>query len=341
MALRLSKDLKQSQTPSTSFDVSGKLGENYNLDEIEKQKSRTASDTELLAYVSNKQEQKTTGNIGIKETEERKTTNSVDYGSYLFGNEPMGPGYTPNITLRRPVVIWEDGTEQPPTEPDEMDTLFNSVSVNTEDIKAIRDTIEENNKNDNLIAERVKNLEEKPDYDDSGIRAELASSILEVKGLIGSKDNNSGIYEETKALDDELDDIEEFLNESIVENTIAPYISIIINFENCSVDVYKKGAQIEDSKKVSKKGTQIVNGERVYSRFSTCGLPTKTAGNGQLNIRVIPADGFIVDSSCFSSDISKAYKNLKTSETDGYEPNCYRFTKIKESFTLTITPKAI
>lgn len=139
MALRLSKDLRNTNASeaTTSFDVTGQSGQTYNLDDISNQRNRSASDTELLAYVDPVTEIHE-GNVGVREGNPLINTNSVDYGSYLLNNDPSSPGYVPTLSYRRPIVLWEDGTEQPETEPEELEEFYNKILTNANNIEALR-----------------------------------------------------------------------------------------------------------------------------------------------------------------------------------------------------------
>lgn len=113
MAIKLSRDLKQQTTnpegtgTSKGIDIAGTPGTNYDLDTISSGRSRTSNDV-LRTQVSGNGSK--VGSMSVKPSEERLFANNADMAKYLLQNEPSTEGYTPNITLRRPIVIWEEGT---------------------------------------------------------------------------------------------------------------------------------------------------------------------------------------------------------------------------------------
>lgn len=114
MALRLNRSVQQettsTETPGTNkgFDVSGVAGNNYDLDEIVKSKSRNST-SELNVQATDKKNKKE-GSIAVKLSDEKILMNNADAAKYLFGNESSTNAYTPAVTLRRPIVLWEEGT---------------------------------------------------------------------------------------------------------------------------------------------------------------------------------------------------------------------------------------
>lgn len=116
MALRLSKNLKSETTNpegtgnSKGFDVSGNIGTNYDLDKIEASKSRTNSAAEIIAQLAGNKKTSSVGSVTVKKEEPKIFANNADAVKYLFKNEPSTDAYEPSVTLRRPIVIWEEGT---------------------------------------------------------------------------------------------------------------------------------------------------------------------------------------------------------------------------------------
>lgn len=142
MAIRLSKDLKDKTTTadgnnstSQGFDILATQGVDYNLDKIVSGKSRNDSAAELLLNLSGNNNKN--GSVSIKKEEPRLMMNNADAAKYLFRNEPSTDAYTPSVTLRRPIVIWEEGT------PDrnmgnEAESLYDTILKLEDEIKLLK-----------------------------------------------------------------------------------------------------------------------------------------------------------------------------------------------------------
>ena len=61
--------------------------------------------------------------------------NNADAAKYLFKNEPSSDAYNPSVTLRRPIVIWEEGTADT--------SLPNTIDNYYEDFYALEENVEE------------------------------------------------------------------------------------------------------------------------------------------------------------------------------------------------------
>lgn len=127
MAIRLARNVKAEEKPKNGFDLTASEGKEYNLDEIEKLKNRKASDTELVIENLDKDAIHSVGDIAIAKKCEDLNISSLDYKKYLLGEEKSTKGYTPTISLRRPIVIWEDGETKDTRSIDEMDSLYKEI----------------------------------------------------------------------------------------------------------------------------------------------------------------------------------------------------------------------
>lgn len=142
MAIKLSRDLKQQTTTpegtgtSKGFDISGTSGVNYDIEKIEKSKNRQDPGAELLAELSGNG--KTVGSMSIKKEEKHIFANNIDMKNYLFKNEPSTDAYTPAITLRRPIVMWEEGTPDKNTEEDN-ESLYDTVFSLQDQLKNLKE----------------------------------------------------------------------------------------------------------------------------------------------------------------------------------------------------------
>lgn len=140
MALRLSRDLKAQQSQeSKGIDITGTQGTNYNLDEIKENKSRT-SNTAIKAQTAESTFKTSEGNISVKPSTDKIIANNADAAKYLFQNEPSTDAYTPAVTLRRPIVIWEEGTPDTSV-PDYSDNVYNSIYALEDRVKELEEQL--------------------------------------------------------------------------------------------------------------------------------------------------------------------------------------------------------
>ena len=168
MALRLSKELRaETTTPvneetrgsSKGFDLTINPGENYDLDKIVSERDRQNSDEVLVAHVEDRADSSEellahvddvenqtfdygkTGELTVDRKEgDRKIkikSTSVDYKKYLLDgklNSPSTPGWTPLVTGRRPVIIWQEGTQDDREETDN-ESVYDKVLEIAEKLK--------------------------------------------------------------------------------------------------------------------------------------------------------------------------------------------------------------
>ena len=170
MALRLSKELRaETTTPvneetrgsSKGFDLTVNPGENYDLDKIVSERDRQNSDEVLVAHVEDRADSSEellahvddvenqtfdygkTGELTVDRKEgDRKIkikSTSVDYKKYLLDgklNSPSTPGWTPLVTGRRPVIIWQEGTQDDREETDN-ESIYDKVLKRAEKLDSI------------------------------------------------------------------------------------------------------------------------------------------------------------------------------------------------------------
>lgn len=138
MAIRLSRNIKAEEKPQNGFDVAATEGKNYNLDEIEKLRDRKASDAELvIRNIDDKDIVRSVGDIAIAKKCDELNISTLDYKKYLLSGEKSTKGYTPEVSLRRPIIIWTDGTEDTRPE-EEVYSLYNEVESLKDEIKRLQ-----------------------------------------------------------------------------------------------------------------------------------------------------------------------------------------------------------
>lgn len=143
MAIRLSRTVKNETTnenttgTSKGFDVTGNVGSLYDLEEIEKNKSRTATDTALLVQVSN-ENNNTEGNLQVHEEEDLLFMNKADAKKYLFNNEVSTKAYLPPVTYTRPVVVWEEGSLDDGNMTNRVESLYEKIEDLNDEINKLR-----------------------------------------------------------------------------------------------------------------------------------------------------------------------------------------------------------
>ena len=83
-------------------------------------------------------------------------------------------------------------------------------------------------------------------------------------------------------------------------------------------------------------GTYAANVNSAYARNDVTGHVDKYSGDGQVNFKIVPADGYEVESVTVSGTAGTEYKALKTPSDTG-ETNVYRITKLVNDVTVTVT----
>lgn len=142
MAIKLSRDLQKESTnkegtgTSKGFDISGTPGVNYDIDKIERSKDRKDPGSELLAELSGKGV--SVGSVSVKKEEPHVFVSNTDMTKYLFKNEPSTEAYTAAVTLRRPIVLWEEGTPDKNVEEDN-ESLYDTVFSLQDQLKNLKE----------------------------------------------------------------------------------------------------------------------------------------------------------------------------------------------------------
>ena len=79
------------------------------------------------------------GSLNLTNVGKRRTVGNEDYKKYLlgeeFGQEKSTQGYTPNVTGRRPVIIWENGSEDTTEDGEEPIDVYQAIKDLNDAIK--------------------------------------------------------------------------------------------------------------------------------------------------------------------------------------------------------------
>ena len=155
MGLRIHRSSNIENTNDVEVNNSLNIIATYDLDDLKNLNDR-ASSTEIAVNVSDTASDKENG-LRIDSSKNKILMNNADAKKYLFKNESSSSAYTPTISLRRPIVFFEEKT------PDQnMDSKYGTFSGRMEDLekivifldKEIKKIQEENIKKD----EKINNL---------------------------------------------------------------------------------------------------------------------------------------------------------------------------------------
>lgn len=159
MALRLSRDLRSQTEAENGFDLDGIENKEYNLDEIEENKKRKSNRPIAIHVSETKNDQ--AGSLSLKDTAESLAMSNIEYENILLvdDNLPKNNGYKntgssmPNpISLKRPVVIWEDGSEDNRVNPN-IKTVYDEVYELEMALEKLNKKLEDH---ENLITSSIK-----------------------------------------------------------------------------------------------------------------------------------------------------------------------------------------
>ena len=150
MGIKISRNLKTPETPATGFDISGVEGKEYNLEQIEQDKSRTASQSPLAVHVNNDKKGRREGGLTIGGESEKLNIGNLEYKKYLLSDTETASNTisaSPTLSLKRPVLVWEDATldtnqtKQWKTLVDEIAELKQIVIAQAAEIQALKSRI--------------------------------------------------------------------------------------------------------------------------------------------------------------------------------------------------------